>query len=133
MTSDARLLRDTLELALARDDFGQRFYARLFAAKPHLRPMFKSNSDGAQQKMFAQKLCAIVDSIDDPELLRAEAVKIATTHRGYGVTAEMYDWVGTALVDALRETAGDAWSDEAERAWKGAYTTLARAIVSEPG
>ena len=65
MTSNARLLRETLEMALARDDFGQRFYARLFAAKPHLRPMFKSNSDGAQQKMFAQ----IASAVDgrDPE------------------------------------------------------------------
>ena len=133
MTGRAQLLRETLEIALAHADFGQRFYARLFAAKPHLRPMFKGNSDGAQQKMFAQKLCAIVDNIDDPELLRDEALKIATTHRGYGVTAEMYEWVGSALIESLREASGAAWSSEAERAWKDAYATLARAIISEPG
>jgi nitric oxide dioxygenase len=133
MTTDGRLLRDTLEIAMAQEGFGQRFYARLFAAQPQLRPMFKTNSEGAQQKMFAQKLCAIVDNLDDPELLRAEAHRIATTHRGYGVTAEMYAWVGTALIDSLRESTGDVWSDEAERAWKGAYAILARAIVSEQG
>jgi nitric oxide dioxygenase len=95
--------------------------------------MFKSNSEGAQQKLFAQKLCSIVDNIDDPELLHAEAQKIAATHRGYGVTAEMYEWVGSALIDSLREAAAVAWSDEVERAWKDAHTTLARAIISEPG
>jgi len=133
MTTDARLLRDTLELAMARDDFAKGFYARLFAARPDLRPMFKSNSEGAQQKMFAQKLCAIVDNIDDPERLHDEAARIAKTHNGYGVTAEMYAWVGTALIDSLRDAAGAAWSDDAERAWQDAYATLARAIVSEPG
>lgn len=133
MKREVRLLGETLEIALTDERFGERFYERLFGAHPEVQPMFKRNSTGAQQKMFAQKLCAIVDAFDDPELLRAEARKIAQTHADYGVAAEMYAWIGAALVGALRESAGASWSDDAERVWQGAYDQLARAIVSESG
>ena len=39
--------------------------------------MFSRNSSGAQQKMFAQKLAAIVDAVVEPKILRDEAVKVA--------------------------------------------------------
>ena len=64
------ILRDTLELTLANDDsFPTRFYTRLFEAHPELRSLFHRSSPGAQNKMFAQKLTAIVDHIDDLPLV----------------------------------------------------------------
>ncbi|MCA9588462.1 MAG: flavohemoprotein [Myxococcales bacterium] len=128
MTIDAKVLRDTLEIALTRDDFAERFYARLFAQHPECQPLFKRNSAGAQNKMFAQKLCAIVDAIEEPERVVAEASAIAKTHAEYGVRDEMYGWVGDALVATLRDANGDDWSDEAERSWSAAYEALAAAI-----
>ncbi|MBS2018508.1 MAG: flavohemoprotein [Deltaproteobacteria bacterium] len=133
MTIDAQALRNTLEIALTQDDFPERFYARLFAAHPECRELFTRNSQGAQHKMFAQKLCAIVDSIEDPSSIAAEARKIAHSHGEYGVRAEMYAWVGVALVETLRETSGDAWSEVAERSWIAAYQGLTNAILSPPG
>jgi hemoglobin-like flavoprotein len=130
---DAGLLRDTLEIALTRDDFADLFYARLFAAHPECRPLFKRNSPGAQNKMFAQKLCVIVDSIEEPARVAAEARAIAKTHADYGVRAEMYAWVGEALIATLREVNGDGWSDGAERSWTAAYQALSDAICAPQG
>lgn len=129
MNPRARLLRDTLELALLDPRFGSVFFERLFAAHPDLRARFVHNSAGAQEKMFAQKLCAIIDGADDPRALAREASAIARTHGGYGATREMYDWVGEALVETLRDLAADEWSDEAEEAWRDTYGALVQAIA----
>lgn len=124
------VLRDTLEIALAKDDgFAQRFYHNLFKAHPELRPMFHRSSPGAQQKMFAQKLTAIVDHLDDPAWLDREVVSLASSHLSYGVTEEMYAWVGDALIATLEEACGEAWTSEAETGWKIAYGSLAGKIL----
>lgn len=124
------ILRDTLELTLAQDDtFPTRFYERLFAAHPALRSLFHRSSPGAQNKMFAQKLTVIVDHLDDPAWMKRELATLAANHRDYGVTPEMYPWVGDALIATLAEACGDAWTAEAERAWRGAYASLVIAIL----
>ncbi|MFO0740978.1 MAG: globin domain-containing protein [Labilithrix sp.] len=131
--TDADLLRDTFEIAVSDERFGARFYARLFQAHPELRKMFSRNSSGAQQKMFAQKLAAIVDAVVEPKILHDEAVKVAQSHVGYGVKPEMYDWVGVILLETLRESVGSEWTPEAERAWQGAYSAIKTMILSSPG
>lgn len=124
------ILRETLEITLARDDsFPTRFYERLFTAHPEVRPLFHRNSTGAMNKMFAQKLAAIVDRFDDPAWLGRELALLAKSHAHYGVTTEMYPWVGEALIATLREACGPTWTDDAERAWMTAYDALVREIV----
>ena len=133
MTQQAKVLRDTLETALAADDtFPARFYERLFAAHPEVKAMFKSHSPGAQRKMFAQKLVAIVDHIEDPHWVQRELGALASTHVGYGVTPEMYPWVGDALIATMADACGADWSPEADAAWRAAYATLTRAILGAP-
>lgn len=128
--SDVRILRDTLELTLARDDtFPTRFYERLFAAHPEVRALFHRSTPGAQNKLFAQKLTALIDHIDDPQWMTRELATLATNHVSYGVTPAMYPWVGEALIATLRDACADAWSAEAERAWTEAYASLVRAIL----
>lgn len=129
--SDTLLLRETLELTLARDDsFPKQFYARLFAAHPEVQSLFHRSSSGALNKMFAQKLTALIDNLDDPTWLGRELPNLARSHATYGVSAEMYPWVGDALVATLREACGEAWSDDAERAWTTAYAAVMRAIIA---
>jgi hemoglobin-like flavoprotein len=130
MTQQAELLRDTLERVLAADDtFPARFYELLFAAHPEVQPMFRSHSPGAQRKMFAQKLVAIVDHFADSQWVEREAAALGSSHEGYGVTPEMYEWVGDALIATLAEACGPHWSAEADRAWRNAYAQLTSAIL----
>ena len=127
---DTRLLRTTLELTLARDDtFPTRFYDRLFAAHPDVKPLFHRSTPGALNKMFAQKLSAIVDHLEDPKWLGRELSTLAANHESYGVRPEMYAWVGEALIATLREACADIWTDETERAWTEAYASITGEIL----
>lgn len=129
--SDAHILRETLELVLANDDtFPRRFYELLFERHPQAQALFHRSSPGAQNKMFANKLTALVDHVDDPAWLERELATLAANHVGYGVTPEMYPWVGDALLATLREACGEAWTADAERAWTETYTAMTRAILS---
>jgi hemoglobin-like flavoprotein len=128
--TDVELLRMTLELTLARDDtFPTKFYERLFAAHPQVSALFHRSTPGAQNKLFAQKLAALIDHVDDPEWLARELPQLAANHAAYGVTPEMYPWVGDALIETLREACEDAWTPDAERAWTTAYASLTAAIL----
>ena len=93
-----------------------------------MRRLFHRHSTGAPNKMFAQKLTAVVDHFEDPSWLAGELAQLAANHVAYGVTAEMYPWVGEALIVTLREACADRWTPEAERAWTDAYASLVRAI-----
>lgn len=127
---DPLLLRNSLEAVLAKDDtFPKRFYEILFERHPHVKELFVRSSGGAQRKMFAQKLCAIVDHVDDPEWLGRELQNLRTAHDGYGVTDEMYPWVGEALLDTLREALGSDFTSDVERNWREAYALLTDAIL----
>ena len=128
-----KLLRDSLEIVLAKDDtFPARFYEILFARHPEVRSLFVRSSPGAQRKMFAQKLCAIVDNVEDASWIERELGAIARSHREYGVRDEMYPWVGEALLETLREGLGDELTPEIERSWREAYEAITRVILRHP-
>ncbi|MFZ5439289.1 MAG: globin domain-containing protein [Myxococcota bacterium] len=127
--SDAEQLRDLFEDILATcPSFPGNFYERLFAAHPEVRPMFFRSSPDAQQKMFAQKLVMAIDALDAPERLRTELAGIAATHRSYGVTPEMYGWVGDALVDAVDECAGGRMTPSQRQALVTAWAAMTKLI-----
>jgi hemoglobin-like flavoprotein len=131
--SGARLLRDTLDLVLARGDvFPARFYDLLLGSHPSLRPLFHRHPPEMLREMFAQKLTALIDHVEDPAWLERELAALAASHKDYGVTAEMYPWVGDALLLALAEGCGEAWTPEAERAWCDVYASVALAMLSAP-
>ena len=48
----------------------------------------------------------------------------------YGVTEEMYGWVGECLLAAFAEAAGDAWTDEVAKSWAAAYDAIAGAMLA---
>lgn len=131
MTSDdLTILRDTLDVALASDDrFPARFYEILFERHPELEALFHRNSRGAQIRNFGKKLVAIVDHLDDPSWTSRELGALASSHVGYGVTDAMYQPVGEALIDTLREACGDGFDADAERVWREAYGAITAAML----
>lgn len=91
--------------------------------------MFVRSSPGAQRKMFAQKLTMIVDHIEDAAWVERELRNLHQSHAGYGVTDEMYPWVGEALIDTIREALGEEFTPEVERNWREAYAMLTKAVL----
>jgi hemoglobin-like flavoprotein len=127
---DPRILRTSLESVLAMDDtFPRRFYEILFEHHPNLKALFVRASPGAQRKMFAQKLCAIVDHLTDDDWLTRELRSLRDAHDRYGVTPEMYAWVGDALIATLQEALGAEFTPEVDANWREAYSRLAATIL----
>jgi hemoglobin-like flavoprotein len=101
-----------------------RFYEILFERYPQAKPLFGRNQPRTQQRMLQEALVAVIDHLDDAEWLGATLGGLGRRHDDYGVTPEMYDWVGAALLATLGEIAAEAWNDELEQAWADAYGAI---------
>ncbi len=127
MALNVTLIRTSFELILERDpEFAARFYRILFERYPQVKSMFGRNSAGAQQKMLAQALTAVVDHLEDGSWLAETLAALGAKHVGYGVSPEMYVWVGDALLAAMAEVLGDDWTPAHVHAWGEAYAAITR-------
>ena len=126
MSLNADVLRSSLELVLSREDtVTERFYEILFERYPQAKPLFGHNAADAQAKMLQEAIVAVVDHLEDEAWLGQTLGGLGRTHVDYGVTEEMFPWVGECLLAALAAAAGDAWNDEIEQAWTEAYGAIA--------
>ena len=125
MTLDVTALRESFELVVdRRPDLTAAFYEIFFTRYPQVRSMFPATGMRRQEKMLAQALALVVDHLEDPAWLDATLRTLGARHTGYGVTREMYDWVGECLLATLAQAAGDDWTPRLERAWSDAYGAI---------
>ena len=101
------------------------FYDILFERYPSTKPLFFRNTPGAQRKMMGQTLMAVVDHWDDPSAVAGVLEPMGHDHVGYGVTVEMYGWVGECLIEAIARVCEDRWSEAHADAWRRAYGVIA--------
>ena len=114
------------------DTAGRLFYARLFAADPSLRAMFRGDID-EQAARLMQMIDAAVRKLDDPEVLVPVLRQLGQRHRGYGVLPEHYDVVGAALIGTLRQGLGASFTAEVEAAWGTVYGVMAEVMIAASG
>ena len=125
MALDAEALRTSLELVASRQPIiTTRFYEILFERYPAVRPLFARNAPERQQRMLQEAIVAVVDHLDDAEWLNSTLRGMGAKHVDYGVTAEMYPWVGECLIATLKEIAADDWTPRIEKAWVDAYGAI---------
>jgi hemoglobin-like flavoprotein len=125
MSLNASVLRESLELVASREPvITRRFYEILFERHPSTRAMFSRKSLERQQKMLQDAIVAVVDHVEDAAWLKETLFALGAKHVEYGVTREMYDWVGGCLLATLAEIAGSSWSPTVERAWIEAYGAI---------
>ncbi|MFI7106493.1 globin domain-containing protein [Nonomuraea sp. NPDC050227] len=129
MSLNPRLVKESFSLVEpVADKATAYFYGRLFAASPHLRGMFPPAMDVQRDRLFGA-LTRIVWSLDSPDGLAAYLGQLGRDHRKYGVLAEHYTAVGTALLATIRRFAAEVWNDEIEAAWVSAYTAAANLMI----
>jgi hemoglobin-like flavoprotein len=131
MALDVHLLRDSFELVATTDPkFVQRFYAILFERYPQARPLFPANGMARQEEMLTSALVAVLDHLEDAPWLQSTLGALGAKHVGYGVTREMYDWVGASLLATLAEVAGPAWTPALNAAWGEAYAAIVSMMLA---
>ena len=123
---DIELLRRSFEVVVERHpDVTARFYVILFERHPEARALFGRRSQEAQEKMLTQALVAVMDHLDDAAWFTETLEALGAKHVGYGVTDEMYAWVGDALLAALEHALGPDWTPEVALEWSRAYAAIA--------
>lgn len=125
MPLNATLLRDSFALVTERQpQLVRRFYEILFERYPQVRPLFGRNSAAKQQEMLGAALVAVLDHVEDATWLETTLKGMGAKHVEYGVTREMYGWVGDSLLSTIAEIAGADWTPELAAAWTEAYGAI---------
>jgi hemoglobin-like flavoprotein len=105
------------------------FYGRLFELDPNLRPLFKRDIT-EQGRMLMQMLAIAVRGLDHLDTIVPAVKSLGQRHAGYGVKADDYNTVGTALLWTLEQGLGDAFTPDVKDAWTEVYTVLATTALS---
>ena len=123
----ARALRDEALIARLEQSFqlfirpdvdrAGRFYERLFARYPELRPLFPG--DLTQQKIkFLQTLAMIVENLRAPDIARARLAELGRSHLEYGALEAHYEMVCAEIVATMAMTAGSQWTVQLGGDWR---------------
>jgi nitric oxide dioxygenase len=111
------------------DDVVDAFYARLFAIAPETRSLF--GGDPARQRAkFASELAFLATVIRQHDRFVTTADDMGRRHGAVGVRPEHFRPAGEALLEAIAETLGPAWTPEVEVAWRLAYRLTAEAMMA---
>ena len=102
------------------------FFGKLLVDHPELGPMFKSPE--TQGRVLVNALASIVLELDNFAELVPWLRDLGSRHARYGVIPDHYDFVGTALLWALRQVIGLEFNPDIERAWIVGYTVIASAM-----
>jgi hemoglobin-like flavoprotein len=99
-----------------------RFYERLFAAAPGLRPLFPADLT-LLQGHFESALALVVRNLDDVGALREPLRDLGAQHVHWGARPEDYVTAREALVGSIGSLS-PSWDDTLERHWRAAITAI---------
>jgi len=127
---DVKTLEDSFALlAPQAEELVRRFYDELFVRAPGVRPLFDNTTPKQQQTKLLAALKLVIDNVRKPETLASVLTKMGERHEGYGALAEHYPVVASALIDTMKEMAGDAWTETIESAWSQALGVIAKVML----
>lgn len=108
-----------------------RFYELLFINHPQLKNVFNMTNQkiGTQQQALANSIAAFATNHNDLIKLTPMFNQIAHKHVSLGISAEMYEIVGTNLMAAIAEVLGDAVTPEIADAWGAIYWKFANILI----
>ncbi|MDG4791107.1 globin domain-containing protein [Micromonospora sp. WMMD1102] len=125
MDNLAQLLKESWTLVEdRRDRVAGYFYARMFLSDPDLRTLFPVQMTGQRDRLL-EAIVTAVQTIGDPERFDEYLRSLGRDHRKYHVRPAHYEVMGSALLAALREVAGERWTVEHDQAWRDAYRVIA--------
>jgi serine/threonine protein kinase/hemoglobin-like flavoprotein len=109
--------------------FAEAFYNELFEIHPDAIPVFEHTDMARQQKMLMDTLALAIRGLDDFAKIEQAVRELGERHVDYGASMRDYKMVGQALLTTLERFLGDAFTAEAELAWREVYSTLVRTMT----
>jgi diguanylate cyclase (GGDEF)-like protein len=100
------------------------FYDRLFAIAPELRQLFSNDLNSQKRKLMAL-LSTCVGKLQDFSTFAPVIKGLGARHVMYGAKTEHYAIVAEALMGALKQSLGDAFTPEVRYAWAKVYEIIA--------
>lgn len=123
-----RLLRETFTAVEPMAvETGEMLYNRLFEIDPSLRPLFKGDLK-TQARMVMTAIGLAVAGLDRPDGLSDQVKALGSRHISYGVQPRDVNTFGAALIWALEQALGPAFTPEVKDAWVAAYGVLSVAM-----
>lgn len=114
------------------DKAAELFYGKLFEMDPAVKPLFKGDMS-EQGKKLMKTITLAVNSLDQLDQLVPIVQELGKRHVGYGVKPEHYTTVGGALLWALEQGLGSAFTPPVKEAWSLTYQTLAGVMIEAAG
>ena len=114
-----RLRHSFAAIVPAADLFADHFYARIFAAAPAVRALFPPDMREQKAKLLAA-LAWVVEHLEQGETLKARLREMGRRHEQYGARAAHYPLVTDAMIGAMADVSGPAWTDEIAADWRTA-------------
>ena len=104
-------------------------YDRLFEIDPSAQALFSADIAPLGRRLMAM-IAAAVGGLDVLAGLIPVVEELGARHQGYGVTEAHYGSVADALLWALEQGLGDAFTPEVKIAWANVYTVLAEVMIA---
>lgn len=124
------LVRNTwAQVVPIKEQAAELFYKKLFELDPSVKPMFKDDM-AEQGKKLMMSITTVINALDRLEPMVPILQDMGKRHKGYGVQDHQYATVGAALLWALEQGLGPAFTPEVKGAWTEAYTLIATTMQS---
>jgi hypothetical protein len=115
---DAALMEASLLTIADEADIPSLSFNRFFAVYPHRRPLFY-NFEAATPRMSNETVEMLIGLASDAGWVWYQIAALVHNHRNYGpLGLAEYDCFVDCTIEALREAAGDRWSEAYEQAWR---------------
>ena len=127
---DAKLLRESFELALSREpELISHFFGDFFRMYPEVEPIFAWAAREEQSAQLHEALAEVVARLDDDVWLGATMRQHGHRQWASGVTAGTYPKFGAAMLRTLSDISGAEWSPVVEGQWTSAFTKIATLML----
>lgn len=123
------IIQSTFAQVQDADLLASRFYNKLFEIDPSTKPMFRHDM-AEQRKKLIQTLAVVVNNVDNFGSLVPAIESLGKRHVDYGVKVSHWDSVGAALLWALEDAFGEAFTAEVKEAWATAYGAIAQTAIA---
>lgn len=113
-----------------KDDITKNMYKILFEKYPQTKELFKNANDD-QPKKLANAIYAYANNLDKLDTLTKGIETMVSVHVKTNIQPEHYPMVQDALLSSIKQTLGDACTDEIVKAWSDAYEFLANILIAK--